>query len=194
MNKKDLEKLGLTEELLEKAGLPADVLEQIIVLHGKDIEKHKTDLSAASEQVTALQKQLDEATKTIESFKGMNIDEIKKAAEEYKTAAENAKTEADKKIAELKFEHSLENAVRLAGVKDPADVIPLLKRDTIKLDENGKLSGLDEQIKTLKESKDYLFQEEEPNPQIITGTNTQQINGDAIAAAVRKGAGLPPSQ
>jgi dsDNA-specific endonuclease/ATPase MutS2 len=192
MNKKDLEKLGLTAEVIEKAGLGVDIVDQIIVLHGKDIEKHKTDLTTATEQATELQKQLDEANKTIDGFKGMKIEEIQKAAEEYKVAAETAKTEAEKKIAELKFDHALESALTAAKVKDPADVIPHIKKDSLKLDGEGKFVGLEEQLKTLKESKDYLFNSENPDPQIVIGAESQN-GGDAITAAVRKGAGLPPS-
>lgn len=185
MNKKDLEKLGLTDEA---------VIDQIIVLHGKGIEAHKTAAEAAKVSADALQAQLAEANKAIEGFKGMDIEGIKKASEDYKAAAEKATTEATAQIAAIKFDHALEKELKDAKVKDPADVIPHLKRDMLKLDENGKFIGLTEQLKPLQESKAYLFDTDTPQPKIVTGAQSHSVLGDATIIAAREAAGLPAAK
>ena len=195
MNRKDLEKLGLTQETLEKAGLEPDVLEQIIVLHGKDIEKHKAALIAADASTAALQAQLTEAGATIEGFKKLDPEGLVKAVDAYKAAAEKAKTDAELQVAELKFSHALESELKAAKVKDPADIIPHLKKDMLKLGEDGKLIGLSEQLTPLQESKPYLFEEEEENeekeiPQIVAGSHNRSVIGDTTVAAARIAAGL----
>ena len=196
MNRKDLEKLGLTQETLEKAGLEPDVLEQIIVLHGKDIEKHKAALTAADASTAALQAQLTEAGATIEGFKKLDPEGLVKAVDAYKAAAEKAKTDAELQVAELKFSHALESELKAAKVKDPADIIPHLKKDMLKLGEDGKLIGLSEQLTPLQESKPYLFEEEEKEneekeiPQIVAGSHNRSVIGDTTVAAARIAAGL----
>lgn len=58
--------------------------------YGKGIEKFKEDLGTAETQIETLKEQLKTANKTIEDFKGMDIESIKQAAEDYKTKYETA--------------------------------------------------------------------------------------------------------
>ena len=194
MNKQDLMKLGIEDE---------NVAQQIIVLHGKDIERIKTDLETKAEEIEKLNAQLAEAGKTIESFKEMDIDGIKAAAEEWKTKAEQAQAEAEQKVQAIKFEHALKDALAAAKAKNPKAVKALLEMDKIKFSEDGNsLEGLDEQLETIKQENDYLFdipapveeteeEEEEPEPKIVARTENKGILGDAAVSAARKAAGLP---
>ena len=194
MNKQDLIKLGIEDE---------NVAQQIIVLHGKDIERIKTDLETKAEEIEKLNAQLAEAGKTIESFKEMDIDGIKAAAEEWKTKAEQAQAEAEQKVQAIKFEHALKDALAAAKAKNPKAVKALLEMDKIKFSEDGNsLEGLDEQLETIKQENDYLFdipapveeteeEEEEPEPKIVARTENKGILGDAAVSAARKAAGLP---
>jgi hypothetical protein len=198
MNKKDLEKLGLTAEALEKAGLTADVVESIIVLHGKDIEKHKGLIETAGTEATALKTQLIEANKTIDGFKAMKVEDIQKAADDWKIKAETAEADAkkikednDAAMVKMKFDQVLGDALKAEKVQDPADVIPHLKMDMLKLGEDGKFVGLTEQLTPLKEHKSYLFKDDDDTPEIITGGNNKSVIGDAIVDVARKAAGLP---
>jgi hypothetical protein len=198
MNKKDLEKLGFTTEALEKAGLKPEVLDEIIVLHGKDIEKHKNELVIAGDKLTAVQEQLDKANETIDGFKKLDPEGIQKAAADWEAKAKDweakatqAAKDADEKIALMKFDAALVDELKELKVKDPADVIPHLKKDMLKLGDDGKFIGLSEQIEPLKTSKDYLFESIEPDPKIVTGGKNKTVIGDASVIAARQAAGLP---
>ena len=194
MNKQDLAKLGIEDE---------ELVQKIIVLHGKDIERIKTDLETKAEEIEKLNAQLAEAGKTIESFKEMDIDGIKAAAEEWKTKAEQAQAEAEQKVQAIKFEHALKDALAAAKARNPKAVKALLEMDKIKFSEDGNsLEGLDEQLETIKQENDYLFdipapveeteeEEEEPEPKIVARTENKGILGDAAVSAARKAAGLP---
>jgi len=192
MNKADLEKLGLTTEALEKAGLTADVLDKIIVAHGKDIESHKTKLSTAETEVKGLKDQLKEANTQIESFKGLDIEGVKKSADEYKTKFEQVQAESAKQLANLKFDHALESALSTAKAKNAKAVQALLNRDALKFnDADGSIVGLNEQLESIKKDNDYLFSDTTPPPVIVKGGNNQPITTNAFVAAARKGANLP---
>lgn len=183
MNKEDLKKLGLTDEA---------VMDQIIVLHGKDIEKHKTDTGAAKTEADGLRAQLAEANKQIESFKGMDIDGVKKSADEWKAKAEQAASDAQKQVAQLKFDHALDGALTGAKAKNPKAVRALLNLEGLKMNEaDGSILGLKEQLETIQKENDYLFEAAEETPRIVTRGDHQSILTDTFTAAMRKGAGLP---
>ena len=57
MNAEDLKKLGLDDE---------EAIEKIIVLHGKDIEKHKTSLTTVQTELEGVRKQLGDANTQID--------------------------------------------------------------------------------------------------------------------------------
>jgi len=182
MKREDLTKLGLEDK---------DVIDSIMALNGKDIEKHKTDAASAQADKTAIEAQLAEANKQIDAFKGMDVEGVKKAADEWKTKAEQAAKDAADQVAKVKFDSKLESALSAAKVKDTLSVMPHLKMDALKLNEDGSILGLKEQLETLKTSKDFLFESETPTQTVVT--NGKQVSGmtDAFTAAMRKGAGLP---
>ncbi len=195
MDKKDLEKLGLTAEALEKAGLkPDDVFNGIMKVNGLDIEAQKSKVTTLETENAGLKKQIGEANTTIEGFKKLDVDGIKKAADEWKTKAEQAQKDATDQIAGLKFDHALESALAGAKAKNPTAVRALLKVTDLKLGEDGTIIGLKEQLEKVQKENDYLFDTGEKPPKIVTGGNNQTITTDSFMAAMRKGAQLPDQQ
>ena len=60
------------------------------------------------------------------------------------------------------------NAIKMAisaSAQDSDLVAGLMDRSKLILGEDGKVTGLDEQIKSLKESKPFLFKQEESKPE-----------------------------
>lgn len=191
MKREDLEKLGLTAEALEKAGLSGDVINQIMTLHGKDIEGHKSKLAEAVSTADALKKQLADANGQIEGFKDLKPDELKKAADDWKAKFETAQTEAAAQVTKLKFDHALDGALTAAKVRNPKALKALLDGEALKLDEkDGSILGLDKQLEALQKSDAYLFAEADDTPRIVTGGNNQTVVTDTFAAAAFRGAGL----
>lgn len=183
MNKKELIDLGIDP----------DVADQIIILHGKDIESHKTKLTTLQGTLDTVNAQLTEAGTTIEGFKKLDVAGIQKAADDYKAQAEQAKLDADKQIAALRFEHALDGALSEAKARNPKAVRALLKTDDLKLDADGKLIGFTEQITKVKADNDFLFIDEKEAPRIVLGGNNQPVITDAVVAAARKAAGVAPA-
>jgi hypothetical protein len=179
----------MKREDLKALELEDGVIDQIMKLHGQDIEAHKTKLTEAEKQAEALQGQLTEANKAIEGFKDLDVDSIKKTADDWKAKAEQAQTEAQAEIEKLKFDHALEGALSGAKAKNPKAVKALLDMEALKFND-GKIIGLEDQLKTIQESNDYLFDSDEPSPKIISGGNNKKVIGDAVVNAAREAAGL----
>jgi len=182
MKREDLIKLGVAE----------DVVDKIMAAHGKDIEDHKSKLATAQTELDGLKTQLKDAGEAIEGFKKLDIDGVKKSADEWKAKAEQAEKDAQAQIQTLKFEHALDGALAGAKAKNAKAVKALLQADALKLNEaDGSILGLKEQLEKIKSEADYLFENDTPTPKVVAGGNSTTVTTDAFTAALRKGAGLP---
>ena len=101
--------------------------------------------------ISTLTKQLEEAKKAGESVTTLQatIDSLK-----------NDVAERDATITGMKRSGKIRDALIKAKARDAAVVEKLLDASRITEDDKGNLSGLDDQVKALKEKSAYLFEEE----------------------------------
>ena len=181
----------MKREDLKKLELEDGVIDAIMALHGKTVEKTKADMAFLQTEAEGLKAQFAEAAKQIETFKSLDIEGVKKQADEWKAKAEQAQSEAAAQIQKLKFETALGNALTGEKAKNPKAVQALLDAAALKYnDADGSIIGLKEQLEKIKSENDYLFESGTPTPQIVKGGNNQTLTTDALTAAMRKGAGL----
>ncbi|MBG0770684.1 MAG: phage scaffolding protein [Anaerolineaceae bacterium] len=181
MKREDLKALELSDEAID----------QIMKLHGKDVEDHKASLAQAQQTIGDLQDQVKEAGETIEGFKKLDVDGIKAAADDWKLKAEQAETQANEKIAKLKFDHALDSELTGAKAKNAKAVHALLDMNALKLNEaDGSIIGLKDQLEKIKADNDYLFESDTPTPTIVSGASKTQIAEDKVVSAARQAAGL----
>lgn len=170
MNREELKELGLTDEQIDK----------VMASHGKVVNDYKDKAGKAEglesqindykEQLKDRDKQLDDLSKTAK-----NSEELTAEIDQLKEANKTAKQEYEQKLQQQAFDHTLENSLNGAKVKNAKAVKALLDMETIKLD-GDNLKGLDDQINSLKESDPYLFEQEEqeqqtPPPTIVNPGN-----------------------
>lgn len=165
MKNEDLTALGIDEETAKKVmALHGTVTTGI---HGKLIAM-TAERDGLKEQVTTNQTELD-ALK--ESAKGN--EELTAQLADLQAKLDQSKSESETKLATQQKDFAIQLALKEANALDESIVLGLLDKDTIKVTDNG-LQGFDEQLKTLQESKAFLFQaqqEEPPAPNIFNGGN-----------------------
>lgn len=175
---------------LEKLGLEKEAIDQIMALHGRDIEANKAKAAAIEAERDGLKSQLDEAAKAIEGFKALDIEGVKKSADEWKAKAEQAQKDAEKQVYQVRYESALSDALKASKAKNVKAVRALLNEADLKLTDDG-LVGLKEQLEKVKPENDYLFESDVPTPKIVSGGGNKPIeNQDAVVIAARKAAGL----
>lgn len=182
----------MKREDLKALNLEDTAIDAIMALHGKGIETLKSNLTTAQGEVETLKTQLAEANTQIEGFKGMDVDGIKKAADDWKAKFEQAEKDHAGKLATMQFENELDTALAGAKVKSAKALKALLSTDDLR-DANGKFIAerFADQIKQIKSEADYLFESDlPPAPKIVKGGNNQPVNTDAMEIAMRKAAGL----
>ena len=166
IDKSYLESLGITD---------ADTVKKITDTYAADIQAEK-DVAAT------VQTQLDTATQTIQSYKDMDIDSIKKSAEDWKQKYEQA--EADRKAKE--YSDQLDRFVQKQGMRNDiyaAHLKQLLSDKQLKLDEKGVPLGGDDVVKALRESCPDAFADAQTKPTFSASTQSpsaQTPDDDAI--------------
>lgn len=155
IDKKFLEGLGITDE---------ETVNKIVTEYGNDI---KTEKDAAA----AVQAQLQEANTQIESFKSMDVEAIKKSAEDWE--AKYKQSEADRAA----FEHRTKVSGLVKGLKLKDSIYEdYLTNSLIEKQlkfEGDKLIGGDDVINAFKEAHPDAFVTDKP--EVDMGGNTKGV-------------------
>lgn len=155
----------------------------------------KAKFNEANNTVKTLQQQVQTLTAELETAKA--------AAGE--TTALNEKIaqltkdvqDRDTKIQAIGVDYDVKDAIRGAKARDVDIVFGLVDRSKVKRGKDGKLTGVDEQIKAIREGKSFLFEDDNPGgtkggfdgqQDIIGGTKGGSTNA-AMNAAIRAGFG-----
>lgn len=154
MNREQLKELGLTDEQIEA----------VMREHGKTVNATKQQLESAESEKEDLKAQLAERDKQLETLsKDAGLSEkLKEQIEQLKADNKAAKEKYEAEAKSLRMDTALR--LQLAGkVHDPDIVLGLLDKEKIELDESGNIkSGFDDQLKSLQESKGFLFVQDQP--------------------------------
>lgn len=174
------------KELLKNAGIEETKIDELVSNINKEIPKHlipKDKYNSTSEELKELKNQLSERDKQLEELSGKAKgneelqEEIKQLQEQNKTT----QTEYEKKLQQQQFDFVLDKSLSAAKVRNTKAIKALLDMDTIKLD-GDNLKGLEEQLKTIRESDGYLFEEEQQQkPQFTTGQHQKPSTTEADA-------------
>lgn len=174
MNKEDLLKLGLTEEQAEKV-LSANA-EQ---LKGFIPKARFDEVNNAKKQT---EKDLSERDKQLETLKNStgDVETLKNTIKQLQDENKASKEQYEANISKIKLDNAIDNALGNAKAKNSRAVRALLDMEKIKF-ENDNLSGLDEQLKALKEAEDskFLFEEiKEPAKPSFSGVEPGASTGE----------------
>lgn len=80
---------------------------------------------------------------------------------DFEAQLQAARDEGETKLKAYKLDVEISRVLLAANVADEVSVKANLKLGDVKIGEDGKLIGIDEQLKQLKESKPFLFKQEQ---------------------------------
>ena len=155
----------MTRKQLEDLGLTKEQADSIIKINGDDIENAKSasaaEIKNLQTEVDGLKTQVGDRDKQLETLKtsaGDNAD-LKKQIEDLQTENATAKANHESELNQLKDDFEVEKALTGAKSKNIKAVKALLDLTDAKLDKEGKVKGLAEQIEklTTDEGTKFLF-------------------------------------
>ncbi|BDZ31237.1 phage scaffolding protein [Lactiplantibacillus pingfangensis] len=177
MERKDLEKLGLDDKQTT----------EVMKLYNAGLEPVKSELADTKSELESSKTQVtsrDEKIKTLGTQAG-NSEKLNKQIAELQQAIKDKDGESAAELTQVRTDNAIQLALRDANARDAKAIMPFLDRDTIKLGDDGNLSGIKEQIEGLQKSHDYLFgqaAEKKTNKVTITAGGNPSGGGDGHKA------------
>jgi predicted nuclease with TOPRIM domain len=157
----EVSKMDWLRELLKKAGIEEAKLDGVIADISKELPKYfipKDKYNEVAEAKKKLETDIQERDKQLEQLKaaaGSN-EELKKQIETLQAENKKAAEEWQAKMAQMQLDFAIEKALAAAKAKNAKAVKALLDMEKVKLD-GDQLLGIDEQLKALQQSDQYLF-------------------------------------
>lgn len=153
----------MTRKQLEDLGLTKEQADSVMKINGDDIENAKgtaaTEIKNLQTEVDGMKTQVGDRDKQLETLKasaGDNAD-LKKQIEDLQTENATAKANHESELNQLKIDFAVEKALTGAKAKNIKAVKALLELDDAKLDKDGNVKGLAEQIEKLTSGDDTKF-------------------------------------
>ena len=187
MKRKFLE--NLLTSYIEDDAARKETIDKIMDEHGEAIETQKKKIGVLENEIKVKEGIVDDLNKKVKENADIDIESIKK--EEF----EKGKAEGSKEVETFKKSVALEKALAGTKAKDVKLLEKLLDNEKLKYEEkdgNFTVAGLDEQVKGIKETHEYLFEEEKKNeePGINLGgghkNSTPKSEANTLADALHK--------
>lgn len=154
MKKEFLENLFKDLEMEEET--KKTLIKSILDENGNDINNEKAKTEGVKNDLKVKNAIIEDLNAKIKKAGSVDIEEVKKQAREEGFA------EGSKEVEEFKKTNALKSSIK--GAKDFDLVYSKLDKEKIKYEKNDKgeytVSGIDEQIKDVKEKYSFLFEEE----------------------------------
>lgn len=167
------------KEILSSAGIeiPNDKYEDFDKEFRKSY-KSQAELNKLKEKSEMLEKQLNDANTTIASFKELDVESIRKQAEDWKSKYEKAEQDYSKKLYKNALQNKF-NSIKFSSNSARDMIFDKALSSDIKF-ENDEIKGFDEFIKSIKENDPAAFYDEEQSQPSFTRpiSKASKITGD----------------
>ena len=180
MKREFLQNLKAGDQVLSK-----EVIDAIMAENGRDIETAK----AAFADYDAIKEQLAQAQEAIKGYEALDIDGIRRAAQEWEDKYNSTVTEHQKQLEQITFSNALENAIAAAKGRNAKAITALLDLDALKESQDPR-EAIGQALEALKRDSAYLFDETTTPPLYARGTGAytapEERNPETLAGALRE--------
>lgn len=167
----------MTRKELEDLGLSKEQVDAVIKINGADIENAKNvsaaEIKSFETEVSGLKTQISDRDKQLETLKATAGDNEALKTQIADLQAENIKNKEvhESEMTQLKIDFAVEKALTGANAKNIKAVKALLDLTDAKLDKEGNVKGVQEQIDKLvgDESTKFLFEVQQQTQQQFKG-------------------------
>lgn len=157
----------MERKVLEEMGLEKDQINTIMADYGKSVNSLKEQVDTLRTERDTFKSQVDSSNKQLEELKGKitNNDKAKQTIADLQQQLKESEATAKAELLSVKKTNAINNALRDAKVRDTKAIMPFINTDEVKFNDDG-LTGLKDQLESLKKEKGFLFENAEPTPGI----------------------------
>lgn len=165
----------MKRKFLEDLGLEKEAIDKIMAENGADIEAEKAKTTDVTTKLEDANSKLETANTTIKELKKSNADneELQNKVKEYETKTKELETEYKTKIRNLTLDSAINKALTGANAKHSDLLSTKINRDKLQINEDGSITGLNEQVENLKTEYKDLFET------VLKGTEPNNIGSPA---------------
>lgn len=167
----------MKRKLLEDLGLEKEAIDKIMAENGNDVNAAKADYDTLKQQLDAAKQQVQERDGQLEQLKNAtgDVEAMKQQIAALQAENASAKEKYESDLKELKLTAAIKLAIGTSA-HDADLVAGLFDKGKLVLNDDGTVSGLEEQIKAVKKDKAFLFKEEKPGT-VIKGGKPAESGG-----------------
>lgn len=161
--------MAFSREDLRNIGVDDSKVEEIMSLHGKDVqelkdkeEQLKAQSSEAKQEVKLYKDRIEEQNTKLDELRnqvnsGEDLNEKVKALQD---ANKQKDEQHQQEMNKVKLRYEIDKELDRAGAKNRIAVMALVDENDVQLSDDEGVKGLSEQLEKLKESDSYLFNDD----------------------------------
>lgn len=155
------------EDLQKIEGLTKEQIEGIMNLHKVDAEQYKKDLDAKDIEIGAKETKITELSNTVKKFDGVDVTKLQQDVKDWEK-------KYSEDLAATKKESAIKLAIASVKPRNEKALMALLDTDIVKLNDDGTVTGLKEQLENIKKENGFLFEEEKDPIDVNLGGDHEQ--------------------
>ena len=159
------------EDLQKIEGLTKDQIDSIMGLHQGDVTAWNQRFENQKNELATKDTKIKDLTDTVKSYDGVDVKKLQDDVKDWETKY-NTDMAAEKKNAAIRL------AIVASRPRNEKALMALIDTETIKLNEDGTVTGLKEQLENIKKENDYLFEPTEPTKPAEPKPQDVNLGGD----------------
>ena len=145
----------MDRDFLKGLELDKDTVNTIMAEHGKSVQELKESKADLESQLKTSAAEIADLKSKVADLETITKERDSLVDDKQRLTDELAKVNAD--FSTAKMNNAIEKEAMNAGATNPADILSFIDKSAIKAGESGEFEGIEDAVKSVKESKPYLF-------------------------------------
>lgn len=155
------------EDLQKIEGITKEQIDSIMNLHQIDVTDWNKKIQDKDTEIKTKDTKITELSDTVNKFDGVDVAKLQQDVKDWEKKYQDDLTSAKKEAA-------IKLAIVEAKPKSEKALMAFLDTDIIKLNDDGTVTGLKEQLDNIKKDNGFLFEEDDPQNVNLGGNHNNK--------------------
>lgn len=155
------------EDLQKIEGITKEQIDSIMNLHQIDVTDWNKKIKDKDTEIKTKDTKITELSDTVKKFDGVDVAKLQQDVKDWEKKYQDDLTSAKKEAA-------IKLAIVEAKPKSEKALMAFLDTDIIKLNDDGTVTGLKEQLDNIKKDNGFLFEEDDPQNVNLGGNHNNK--------------------